>query len=290
MSIYLETNALRKLTDYSCSEYVYTSIFAIFELLSDMTENDFKVRQACLKRVAKAKIKAKIKVREPMVDQLLLDILGLKDYNQQASQMITDIWNAVVCAATYSDIENWKLLVTNEKNTVEQIPAFDWLKGWDKQISLISQQLDQVFDKNDKGHVEYIKNIYTTQGIKGFSDYFRKMIWDNRFDENRMAVAEGFIGHDQMEKLRKETDATVQQYNYNLFMTAQAAIFAETYYVHGTASGTNNPSDLLHLLYLNGNDKFVSNDKIYSRIAEACPEFNFVHLDQEKSVSELFLG
>ena len=38
--------------------------------------------------------------------------------------------------------------------------------------------------------------------------------------------------------------------------------------------------------YLNENDKFVSNDKIYQTIFNACPEFNLIELNNEKGLSE----
>ncbi len=41
------------------------------------------------------------------------------------------------------------------------------------------------------------------------------------------------------------------------------------------------------VVYLNENDKFVSNDKIYQTISEACPEFELIVLDKEKNLSEL---
>ena len=77
MSIYLETNALRKLTNYTCEESVYTSIFSIFELLSGITEEDFKIRKDCLERINKQKIE----IRGPMIDKLFMDLLSITEFN-----------------------------------------------------------------------------------------------------------------------------------------------------------------------------------------------------------------
>lgn len=79
----------------------------------------------------------------------------------------------------------------------------------------------------------------------------------------------------------------VGSFSYKLFMTAQAVVFSISYFINGNRQNRNNPSDLLHLLYLTENDKFVSNDKIYQTIFNACPEFNLIELNNEKGLSEL---
>ena len=55
MSVYLETNTLRKLTNYDWEESVCISIFAIYELLAGITEKDFEIRKACLTTYREAK-------------------------------------------------------------------------------------------------------------------------------------------------------------------------------------------------------------------------------------------
>lgn len=71
-------------------------------------------------------------------------------------------------------------------------------------------------------------------------------------------------------------------------MTAQATIFAKSYFINGNTSDKNNPCDLLHLLYLGENDTLVSNDKIYQTIEKACEEFKLITINDEKSLSNLF--
>ena len=74
MAIYLETNALRKLTDYSCNQSVVTSIFSIFELLSGVKDqNDYHIRRQCLQRIKKQNVI----IRFSMIDELF----GVPDYN-----------------------------------------------------------------------------------------------------------------------------------------------------------------------------------------------------------------
>lgn len=280
MSIYLETNALRKLTNYTCEESVYTSIFSIFELLSGITEEDFKIRKACLERINKQKIE----IRGPMIDKLFMDLLGITEFNPFAYQMIIDTYHAAVQAENYSDFNNIKLLVTDINNKTEFIHAHTWLKNWDDNISNITKNINPLFEDENK---EYIKQIYNKDGVKGLSKHFWYKMYNNRIDEGRLSHAEGFIGTDAVETIRQETDNLFLKYSYKLFIAAQAVIFSKAYFINGNTQNPNNASDLLHLLYLNENDKFVSNDKIYQTISEACPEFELIVLDKEKNLSEL---
>lgn len=280
MSVYLETNALRKLTNYTCEESVCTSIFSIFELLSGITEKDFKIRKACLERI----YKQKIEIRGPMIDKLFMDLLGISEYNPFACEMIMDTYYATLQAENYSDFYDIKLLVTDINNEKKQIHAHTWLKNWDDNISNITKNINPVFEDENK---EYIKQIYNKDGVKGLSKHFWDKMYNNRIDEERLSHAEGFVGSDAVEIIRQETDILFSKYSYKLFITAQAVIFSKAYFINGNTQNSNNASDLLHLLYLNENDKYVSNDKIYQIISEACPEFELIVLDKEKDLSEL---
>jgi len=280
MSIYLETNALRKLTDYSCNDDVCTSIFSVFELLSGMNEKDFEVRKACIRRISEIQIE----IRTPMIDQLLMDMFGVKDYNKFACAMIRDIFCAVVQAENFSQIEKLELGITNIAGTFERINALKWLKDWDNKIAEITRNTQSLFETENR---QYISKLYRNGGIKALADYYWNLLFDNRLDENRLSHAEAFIGTNNVERIREETNNLFETYNFKLFFTAQAAIFAEAYFVNGNTQNANNASDLLHLLYLKEGDIYVSNDKIYQKIAEACPEFKLVVIKNEKSLSDL---
>ena len=282
MAIYLETNALRKLTDYKCKEPVYTTIFSIFELLSGMSEKEFIVRKTCLEKIKKQKIE----IRGPMIDKVFGELLGNDFYNQFAYKMITDIYQRVLKVTNYSDYTKIRLSVTDKNGYPKIINASSWLKEWDNHISGITQNIDFLFSDDEESR-EYIKSKYKEEGINGLAKYYFYKMFDSRIDETKLSHAEAFAGLEEIERCRQQADNLFNKYNYRIFMTAQAAIFAEAHFINGGFQNKNNASDLLHLLYLNENDKFVSNDKIYQKINEACPECNFVYLDNEKSLSEL---
>lgn len=279
MAIYLETNALRKLTDYSCKEPVYTSIFSVFEILSGITETDFYIRKACLERINEQKLE----IKGPMVDKLLMILLGESGYNEFAYEMIMDLYNATLKAASFSELKNVYLCCTDENGKLEFL-TIDWLNEWDEHISNIRNDVPKLFEEESK---DYIKDIYNSSNVKGLAEYFWKKIYENRLNEDRIAHAEGFVGQDAIKHIRQETEELFSKYNYKLFMTAQAVVFSISYFINSNRQNRNNPSDLLHLLYLNENDKFVSNDKIYQTIFNACPEFNLIELNNEKGLSEL---
>lgn len=281
MAVYLETNALRKLTNYDCDEPVYTSIFSIFELLSGMSEKDFQIRKACLERISNCDIK----IQGPMIDQLFMEMIGENGYNADACRMICDTYQMTLSAHCFSDYKEIKLFLKDEKREKgEEISAYTWMRNWDKHISQITTQIYKVFEDESK---DYIKKIYDKNGERGLADYFWDKFLNNKIDEERLSHAEGFVGAEAVEKFRQEMDKIFSKYNFELFMKAQAVIFSKAYFINGGTQNSNNASDLLHLLYLDEGDLFVSNDKIYQTISEACPKFNLIVLHNERNLSDL---
>lgn len=194
MAIYLETNALRKLTDYSCKEPVYTSIFLAFEILSGITETDFYIRKACLERINEQKLE----IKGPMVDKLLMILLGESGYNEFAYEMIMDLYNATLKAASFSELKNVYLCCTDENGKPEFL-TIDWLNEWDEHISNIRNDVPKLFEEESK---DYIKDIYNSSNVKGLAEYFWKKIYENRLNEDRIAHAEGFVGQEMVHRIR----------------------------------------------------------------------------------------
>ena len=279
MAIYLETNALRKLTNYECNEPVYTSIFSIFELLSGINEKEFDIRKACLKRIAEQKLE----IRGPMIDKLFNDLIGESDYNKFAEQMIKDIYRQTIKLENYFEFNDIELLITETNDKENTIHAREWLENWDNNIASITTNSYGLYKDENK---DYIRALYKENGDRGLAEYFWDKFLNNKIDEKRLMHAEAFVGSNVIEKIRKEMDELFSKYNYKLFIVAQAVIFAKAY-INGNTQNSNNASDLLHLLYLNENDKFVSNDKIYKTISDACPDFNLIFLKNQKTLSEL---
>lgn len=122
MSVYLETNALRKLTSYKCEKPAYTSVFSIFELGSGITEKDYEIRKACLRWIKEQRIE----IKGPIVDQSFANLVGITDesaYNKFACQMIMDLFDAVLETENYSVFSNIVLLTTDENNKEKKNPC-----------------------------------------------------------------------------------------------------------------------------------------------------------------------
>ena len=251
MAIYLETNALRKLTDYNCNQPVVTSIFSIFELLSGVKDqNDYHIRRQCLQRVNKQNME----IRIPMIDKLL----GVPDYNKYAAEMIMDIYGYVLKTEAFSNFQLVKLKVGRNDGSIDYISANDWLKNWDEKITEITKKSGSLFSDEDKSA---IRKIYNDEKEAGLAKHFIEQIFNP-----------GIIGD--------------SSYAYKLFMTAQYVVFTLAW-LNGNTQNKNNASDLLHLLYIEQDDKFISNDKIYQTIKNACSSFSFIPLDNQKKLSEL---
>ena len=86
--------------------------------------------------------------------------------------------------------------------------------------------------------------------------------------------------------IRSRIDELFSRYNFKLFIKAHA-IFIKAFYIDGGKQDRNNPSDILHLLYLDEGDKLVSSDKIFETVKEAAEEFQYLKLEQNKKLDEL---
>lgn len=282
MGIYLETNALRKLTDYKCDEHVYTSIFSIFELLSGITdeEKEFKLRKVCIDRI----FKQRLEIRGPMVDKLFMQLVGSNDFNENAYKMIWTSAKVLHISKDYADFKA-RLSKTFKDNYPEIISPIEWLAEWDRRISNMTKTSQGFFRETN---AEYIRGLYEKpQAEKEIADYFFNLFYNNRYDNTRLSHAEPFVGAKKIEETKLKIDDLFSKYNFKLFITAQAVIFAKVF-IDGGEQHKNNPSDLLHLLYLTENDKLVSNDNIYENISKRCEYFNYIKLeDNEKSLSDL---
>ncbi len=283
MPIYLETNALRKLTNYQCDDFAFTSIFSIFELISGITEDEYEVRKACLQRIKKQKLA----IRGPMIDKAYMQFWGETGYNKLAYKSIMKIFNHILKSKKFSDISDFCISIQVGDNPPYSTNALEWVRSKDKNLTQLITKTDMLFENED---VEYLRKVFNRDGIAGFARHFWQRYYETRIDENRLAHVEPFVGEDETEQVRKHIDSMFSKYNFKLFAIAQAAIFAKAYFINGNKQNKNNPSDLLHLLYLSEKDILISNDKIYQDIKLACEDFNHIHLENEKQLSDLLIN
>lgn len=283
-NIYLETNAIRKLNDFECKNKVFTSVFVLFELISGIDSSEqFRIRKANIEKI----FNHKIPIIKKMVDQVLGELVGIDKsrYSTDKGEIICLIAQNILKMNSYEEFikdtisfEHLKPIWYEEKVSVQS-----WLKQWDNKISDMIHNLPPIFYENK----DYIKKIYSRNGVKGLGQYYWGMMEDNKIDESRLGHASAFCSRSDIEQFRKANECMFSTYNFRLFMTAQAIIFAKAVHIDGGTQDRNNPSDLLHLLYLNEEDKLVSDDKIYGIIAEGISDFHYIKIGEKKKLSDL---
>lgn len=282
--LYLETSAIRKLTDYKCSNDVFTSVFVLFELISGITnEDEFFKRRACIKRI----IDQNIVIEKRMVDQILFELVGEQNYRKNTYDSIYAIAEDITKLNSFEECRNLKISFTHETPIyyTEQVSVLSWLQNWDENISNLHKNSGNMFHE-DKG---FILGLFNQGGLKAIAQYYWNLYEGSKFDERRIGALSAFISDNIASKFEKDINYTFSQYNFRLFITAQALIFAKSKYLNGGYQDKNNPSDLLHLLYLDRGDKMVSCDNIFCYISEGINDFDFINLNEktERSLSEL---
>lgn len=282
--IYLETNAVRKLTDFKCDNKVFTSVFVLFELISGINNSEqFRIRKANIEKI----FSQEIYIVNKMVDQVLCELVreDKNKYDPEKGNIIYSNARKILKMKSYEDFVKEKIVFYHCDPILykNEISIQSWLKQWDDRISNIRLSLPKVFNE-DKN---FIKKIYQNDGMKGLAQYYWGRLEENKLDERRIGHASAFCSKDEIEYVREENERMFSTYNFRLFMTAQAIIFAKAIYIDGGTQDKNNPSDLLHLLYLEEGDQLVSNDKIYSIIAEGIEDFHYIKIGKEKNLSDL---
>lgn len=281
--IYIETGALRKLLDYNHESNVYTSIFVLFELISGISNNDeFVYRKACIKRI----FEQQLIIKPKMVDQLICDFMGSDNYRNDFSTTVLRIAKDITMLNTFNEYKNLKITFTYDKPILhcKNTSVHSWLEDWDEKISNLIKTSGNMFAESK----DFIKRLFEEKGVRGLSQYYWNLYEENRFNENRISSISTFVSENQAEKVKESIDLVFSQYSFRLFFTAQAVIFSKAKYIHGGTQDKNNPSDLLHLLYLEGGDSIVSSDGIYDIIAEALTDdFRLIKITNQKSLHEL---
>ena len=215
-----------------------------------------------------------------LLENFIGDLVDGTYSNGSDERMYAEQWYQRCWFAMFSDDTFLKFLLL-WGDLDDYIDLMDELESNKKEMEEMTADAEEYSAEERNEIQEYINDLQKEK------DYYWNKFFCNRIDENRIQHAEGFIGSDNVEKLRKEQDELFERYNFKLFISAQAAVFSKAYFINGNTQDANNAGDLLHLLYLRSGDKYVSNDKIYKQIAEACPEFNLVTISNEKYLKEL---
>lgn len=263
MAYYLDTNALRRIKEFTPD--MCTSILAIFELMSGITKEEYNIRQACLKRIADQDLK----IREPMVDVIFLQLNHYPVQHSNTTSCIRCIFEFLLSCSSYDEFTKFTIPQFN-------LNALSWLRNYDNRISNITKKSQEIMNGEEEW---YIRNLFNNQGLKGLADHFWQRLCEQRYNDNALEHVEAFVGQEQVDAAKRAIDSMIENYSYKLFYTAQASIFAEAY-INGNEQNRNNPFDLLHLLYFSEDDIMVSDDNIYQKIKETSSIFTVIKVDE----------
>lgn len=122
--IYLETNALRKITTYSKEDNVYTSVFALFELISGINSKiEFDRRKAAVTRV----IKKGIYIDWDYVDKKLCNFWGDDRYDKIFSYTFKQLLNWLLKDDYYEIFKMRTVLLRTNRGILIEKNALEWL-------------------------------------------------------------------------------------------------------------------------------------------------------------------
>lgn len=279
MKKYLETSAIRKLQNIK-AENVYTSIFTLFELISGInSKEEFDIRKQTVEKI----MQSEIYIDWDFVDKKLGSFFGHEQVDENFPNLLEGIIKALR-KFSYKKFIKENLYIEQKDGSVIAKNVMEYLKEKDQKIENMRNICHVMFDESKT----FIINKYKKEGLKGLAIYFWKKYEHYKFNTNRLNHAEAFVEEKQINLQKNKIEETYNKYNFKLFMTAQSIIFAKAVYIDGGTQNRNNPSDLLHLLYLNDKDsRIVSSDKIYKAIEGAIDYFKPIIINNEKDINEI---
>ena len=264
------------------AENAYTSILTLFELISGINnKEEFNKRKQAVEKI----MKTGIYIDWDFVDKKLCSFFEQKKYDKNFTKSFETVIKLFLNSSYKKFIEE-KLYITQEDGSVRAKNILDYLKEKDKKIESMRNKCNVMFNEDKT----FIREKFNKEGLKGLATYFWDKYKHYKFNTDRLNHAEAFVGEKQINITKNKIEEIYNKYNFQLFMTAQSVIFAKAIYIDGGTQDRNNPSDLLHLLYLNDReDRFVSADhEIYSKISEAIEYFNPIIInDNDKDINEI---
>ena len=264
---YLETNALRaisrrlRVTPIETRRTLFTSVLAVFELISGITEGDFQLRRAFVCDVSKSKLR--IDWRSP--SQVIANSFG---------QSIAPDALAITTRRAFFVIAASNSLANAISTCEKHQPPIDMArlvaaKGRLSQVYVAARAL-QNGEYQSQINSEPLKTLLATAAIDSAS--------------KRRALIEEFTGDLDEKLLRDAASATLanmsaldsdpthllSSYDGSIDRYIQASRWLqfESMLLQNPA-GENDAPDVLHFLYVGNDATMVSSDKLSARIAAA---------------------
>jgi len=256
MKYYLDTNAIYQLPrlPHNHKKDIYTSYLAVFELISGIDEKSFRKRKAALKQLIDKNIQI---IWESLKTLLIKAIGGIAiDYDVEATELMM---GHVLKCDSYDQLSEISYKHGEEIYNISIFQEHD--KCFSNEIFCLFKEANKLISKEDRASLR--KSELDPSMIQLQTELsIMQIIIDIGFEKN----SEKYI------TALKRFDGQKNLHNYLKFI----AIYQEGNYRYGRTSGKNDGFDILHTIYSDTMDYFVSDDTIYHRIPDGYFKASFI--------------
>ena len=254
MRVYLDTSSIRKNSNVLINfkkGTVYTSVLAVFELLSGIKESDFYKRKKIIKNLLESSI---------AIDW---ETYKKKEYN--------------VFKYAYDDIEGYVIKQMAEKVIdCESYKEYTEIKIYTDDDTYYTHESLEDFDENiskvGKAFSLIEKNVWSKLSKEERKNFKKNMERDDMLlpyiqllsEISLTDLAEDISGHKRPDERYMNT---IQKYDFSLdvYLKYSNLLFVLSK-MNGSEYGKNDTIDVLHLVYLVEGDMFISEDNIFKKL------------------------
>ena len=270
MKYYLETNSLysiNKIDKKNIKDY-FTSVFAISELISGITEEKFEKRRNILNHVKNSTILIDWQMPEEIIFNSF-NVLKSYDYNEERVVYLQKLYDKIVLSENFIEFES-SHEYKKQKYNFEYFKQQDiaWSKGFIGSTVNGNKNLKTKIEKSNIDNTNTFNfngKDYEISKLKEFETFFEKEIL---FNESITILSLSEMLRNKVNDGLK-TNEIYDSYNGLItFFVKGFSIFCFDKIVAHETPATNDFTDLKHLLYLknDGSRKIVSDDKLFSKI------------------------
>jgi len=257
MKYYLDTNAIYQLRHlpHNYKDDIYTSYLAVFELISGIDdEKSFRKRKSALKQL----IDKNIQIIWESMKTLLVKAIGGStiDCDVEATELMM---GHVLECDSYEQLGKVSYRHGKELYDLSIFQQHD--KRFSNETSDLFEQANKLISKEDRANLRMFKLDPSVVQTNMELSIMRILI-DNGFEKHSEKYSTA------LERFYKQKNL----HNYLKFI----AIYQEENCRHGRTSGQNDGFDILHTIYSDPMDYFVSDDTIYRRIPNGFLKTSFI--------------
>lgn len=266
MSLYLETNTVRSLARWIRAAETgdmgdsFTSFLVIFELLSGTTDEDFTLRRAVLRDILGSSVR--VDWRSPItLMSTSFDACGLANPQEESLQLAADVY---IQSATWEDASA-ALTEAGHQKTIDTFMNADAVLSLSSKADQEAKgrQFRQDVNKEARKQVREVIMGSEKEQYTKIRDHFRNKNYQWLLVDAAFNIAAFLPGQDIAAKAVR----LLRSYNGSIDYFLKASAVTQAWnLLAGTQPGDNDFYDVCHFLYVNGDVKIVSDDKLVKRV------------------------